>query len=271
MPFSVLMSLYAKERPSFLRQSLDSLFNQSLRADEIILVEDGPLTPELYSVVEEYSARFPEVRVIPLPVNGGLGNALNEGLRHCSFDLVARMDTDDIAMPDRFQKQVSLMESAPEIDVCSAWIDEFIGSVDNVVSVRKIPETSEEIYNYGKSRCPVNHPVAIYRKSAVTDSGGYGPFPEDYYLWGKMLARGHRFYNMQESLLYFRSSEDVYRRRGGWSYYKVMLKLQKELHRISYTSYPEYLRNITIRTIVALSPNRLRAFIYKNLLRTKIG
>ena len=270
MSFSVLMSLYAKERPSYLRQSLDSVFNQKLKADEVVLVEDGPLTEELYGVVEEYSSKHSELKIIPLLVNGGLGHALNEGLKHCRHDLVVRMDTDDIAKPNRFLKQVSFMESHPEIDGCSAWIEEFIGDKDNMVSVKKLPELNDEIYRYGKSRCPINHPAAIYRKKAVIECGGYGPFPEDYYLWCRMLKKGFKLHNLQESILYFRSSEDVYKRRGGWNYYKAMLKLQKELHRISYTSYPEYLRNITIRTVVALIPNSLRAFIYKHLLRSKV-
>ncbi len=270
MSFSVLMSLYAKERPDFLRQSLESVFAQTLPPDEVVLIEDGPLTEELYSVVEEYSKNHHELRVVALPINGGLGNALNEGLKHCTYELVARMDTDDIAKPNRFQKQVHFMVAHPEISSCSAWIEEFIDSVDNIVLIKKIPETNEEILNYGKSRCPINHPAAIYRKSAIIESGGYGPFPEDYYLWGRMLTKGYKLHNIQESLLYFRSSKDMYKRRGGWKYYRAMLKLQKEFYAIRYTSYPEYLRNITIRTVVALLPNSIRSFIYKTFLRSKI-
>lgn len=269
MSFSVLMSLYAKERPEFLRQSLDSVFEQTLPPDEVVLVEDGPLTEELYSVVDEYSNIHCELKVVPLPVNRGLGTALNEGLRHCSFELIARMDTDDIAKINRFQKQVSFMESHPEIKGCSAWIEEFIDSVDNIVSIKKIPETNEEIFNYGKSRCPINHPAVIYRKSAIIESGGYGPFPEDYYLWGRMLTKGLKLHNIQESLLYFRSSKDMYKRRGGWKYYQAMLKLQRELRSMRYTSYPEFLRNTTIRTVVALLPNRIRALFYNKFLRSK--
>lgn len=270
MGFSVLMSLYAKERPEFLRQSLNSIFTQSLPANEVILIEDGPLTPELYAIVDEYVEKHSEIKVIPLPVNGGLGHALNEGLKYCGYDLIARMDTDDIAKPDRFQKQVSFMEAHPEIDCSSAWIEEFVDNKDNIVSIKKLPERSAEIYQYGKSRCPINHPTSIFRKHIVIECGGYGPFPEDYYLWGKMLAKGSKLYNIQESLLYFRTSDDVYKRRGGLNYYKAMLELQKVLYRISYTSYPEYLRNVTFRTIVALIPNRLRAFLYLNFLRVKI-
>lgn len=269
MPFSVLMSLYAKERPDYLRQSLESIFAQSLRANEVILIEDGPLTNELYEIVNKFTEKHCELKVVPLPVNVGLGNALNEGLKYCSYDLVARMDTDDIAKPDRFLKQVSFMKLHPEIDSCSAWIEEFLDNKENVISVKKLPETSVEIYKYGKSRCPINHPVSIFRKKSVIECGGYGPFPEDYHLWGKMLVKGYKLYNIQESLLFFRTSDDVYKRRGGWNYYKAMLKLQRSLYNISYISYSEFIKNIMIRTVVALIPNKFRAIIYLKLLRCK--
>ena len=106
MQFSVLLSLYYKEKGEYLRQSLDSIFNQTLKPDEVILVEDGPLTEALYEVLSEYSNIYSNFKIVRLEKNGGLGNALNIGLAHCSFDLVARMDTDDIAKPDRFEKEI---------------------------------------------------------------------------------------------------------------------------------------------------------------------
>ena len=143
--FSVLLSLYQKEHPSHLRQSLNSLFSQTLLPDEIILVKDGPLTAELDTIVSDYATRHPILKVIPLPKNQGLGKALNEGLKHCSFELVARMDTDDIAKPDRFEKQVKVFEEHPELDLVGAWIDEFEGTSQHVLSVRKVPETLEGV------------------------------------------------------------------------------------------------------------------------------
>lgn len=270
MPFSVLMSLYFKERPDYLKSSLESVFSQTLLPDEVVLVEDGPLTNELYDILNEYQSKFPSFKRIPLPTNRGLGNALNEGLKFCSHNLIARMDTDDIAKPFRFEEQVNFMIKHPDISVCSSWIEEFIGNPDNVVSIKKLPQNHEDIYNYGKKRCPINHPSSIFRLEDVLEAGGYGPFPEDYYLWGRMLKNGFKLHNLQKSLLFFRSSDDVYKRRGGWNYYKAMLKLQKELYHISYTSYTEFLRNISIRTVVALIPNKLRSFIYKKFLRSKI-
>lgn len=269
MPFSVLLSLYAKERPEYLRQSLDSVFNQTLLPDEVVLVLDGPITEELKSVVEEFESKYSTLKIVPLAENGGLGKALNEGLKHCSFDLVARMDTDDIAKPERFEKQMSTFASNPEIQVVSCWIDEFIDNTDNVVSIRKLPEFPFEIYEYGKKRCPVNHPSVMFRKKAVELAGGYRHFPlmEDYYLWVRLLLNGEKFYNIQESLLYFRTTEDTFKRRGGLKHAIDEVKFQYHIHRLGYTSFGRFLKNFSIRFSTRVVPNSVREFIYKKFLR----
>lgn len=269
LKFSVLLSLYYKECPEHLHQSLLSVFNQTLIPDEVVLVKDGPLTEELEKVVLCYQQRYSFLKIIPLSQNQGLGRALNEGLKYCSYDIVARMDTDDIAKPNRFEKQVSFLDAHPEIDVVSSWIDEFEGTIENVLSVRKLPETSEELFQYGKSRCPVNHPVVMFRKSAVLRSGGYQHFPlfEDYYLWVRMLMNGSKFYNIQESLLYFRTSSDMFRRRGGLKYALTEMKLQHCFYKLGYISLSQMLKNDMIRTMVRLMPNSLRSFIYQKVLR----
>lgn len=265
------MSLYAKERPSFLRQSLDSVFSQSLKADEVIVVEDGPLTNELDAVVAEYAAKFPELKVIPLPVNGGLGKALNEGLRHCSYDLVIRMDTDDIAQLDRFKKQVSFMQSHPEIDVCGSWLQEFEGDLSNKLDVKKVPVSHKEISEYIKSRNPLNHPSVIFRKNAVLKTGGYKPFPlfEDYYLWARMMVSDCKFANIPECLVNFRVSSEMYKRRGGFKYAIDSAKFQWTLHKLGLISTTSTIKSSLIRGAVYLLPNSVRAFIYANYLRSK--
>lgn len=269
MPFSVLMSLYWKERQEFLRLSLKSVFNQSLPPDEVVLVEDGPVGEELEKVVNEFSAEHPEMKVVRLPQNGGLGKALNEGLRHCSHELVARMDTDDIAMPCRFERQVDYMSRHPETDAVGAWIDEFIDDRSNVVSTRRLPETNEEIRAFASSRNPINHPVVMFRKSAVEKAGGYMDFPlfEDYYLWARMLVDGSRFHNLQESLLWFRSSPDMFRRRGGWKYAYDEARFLLTLRKLGLSSGVQTVKNICLRFGVRIMPNAVRGFIYKHLLR----
>lgn len=267
MNFTVLLSIYKKEQPTYLKQSFDSLFTQTLLPSEIILVKDGLLTSELDCIIAEYVQKYPTIKVIPLEQNRGLGKALNEGLKYCSYNLVARMDTDDIAKPDRFEKQLQIFKEHPEIDVCSSWIEEFDENINNILSIKKLPEHHQEIVHYAKYRCPVNHPVVMYKKDAVLKVGGYEGFPEDYRLWIKMLLNGSRFHNIQESLLYFRFSKDMIKRRGGWKYAIDDLKSQVSFYKMGFFSLPTLLYNIIIRITVRLIPNSLRATIYKKFLR----
>ena len=267
--FSVLMSLYFKEHPAYFKASLDSLFTQTLLPNEIILVEDGPLTSELEQIVSDYSSRYPILEVVPLPQNQGLGKALNEGIKYCSYELVARMDTDDIAKPDRFQKQVEVFEMHPEIDVCGAWIDEFEGDIDKIISTRKLPEWHNDIATYAKKRNPINHPVVMFKKSAVVKAGSYQHFPlfEDYYLWVRMLLNGSRFYNIPESLLYFRMSPDMFKRRGGWRYAKDEVRFQYRLLDLKFIGFIQFCENVCVRFTVRILPNSFRSFFYKKILR----
>ena len=267
--FSVLFSLYNKENPAFLRQSLDSIFCQTLAPVEVILIKDGPLTDELENVISEYLMKYPVFKVIPLMKNQGLGKALNEGLKHCSCDLVARMDTDDIAKPNRFEKQIAVFEKYPDIDVISSWIEEFEGDILNISSVKKLPELHKDIFEYAKGRCPINHPVVMFKKNAVIRSGGYIHFPlfEDYYLWIRMLMNGAKFYNIQESLLYFRFSSDMFKRRGGCKYAFDELRFQNMMRHVGFISLQIFIRNITIRFMVRVLPNYIRALLYKKFLR----
>lgn len=263
--FTVLLSIYHKEEPSYLLQSLDSIFNQTVQPDEVVLVKDGPLTPELDAIIEDYCKKKSSLKVISLTQNLGLGKALNEGLKHCSHELVMRMDTDDIAKEYRFERQLEVFYRYPEVDVVSAWVDEFEGDISNVISVRKLPERHANIYGYAKRRSPVNHPSVAFKKSAVLAVGSYKHFPlfEDYYLWVRMLANGAKFYNIQESLVYFRISPDMFKRRGGWKYVMTEIKFEKKIWDIGFINSFELITNIGIRFIVRNIPNQLRAFIYK--------
>ena len=268
--FSVLMSVYHKEKPEYLRQSFDSIYQQSVAPTEIILVEDGPLTPSLYEAISREEQRFPQLRRVVLPTNQGLGVALNKGLEACSYDLVARMDTDDISTPDRFQVQLAFMQQHPEVDVLSAWITEFDHEPSNVVGIRNLPEQHHDIFLFGKKRNPINHPVVMFRRQAVIKAGGYQPcyLFEDYYLWVRMLQGGHRFHNLQQSLLLFRRSPEMIRRRGGLTYARNEILFLKKLRETGYISTYRLVRNILQRFFIRLLPNCLRSFIDKHLLRT---
>lgn len=269
MEFSVLLSVYSKERAIYFKQSLNSIFQQTVLPTEVILVEDGPLSNELYEVIGEYYIKCPELKIVSLTTNQGLGKALNEGLKHCSYDLVARMDSDDIAKPDRFKRQIQIFEEHPEMDVVGAWVDEFEENTSNIISTRKLPEDCHDIYRFAQKRNPVNHPVVMFRKKSVLAVGGYQHFPlfEDYYLWIRMLQSGAKFYNIQESLLYFRFSRDMFKRRGGWKYAIDELRFQRQIRVMEFISFPQYMKNVLLRFIIRVLPNTLRSELYKKLLR----
>ena len=267
--FSLLLSVYKGEKAAFFIEAFDSIYNQTYKPTEIILVEDGPLTPDLYSAIEKTCNRFNNIIRVPLEKNQGLGVALNIGIKHCQYEYVARMDTDDICLPQRFETQMKYLEEHPDIDVLSAFIEEFDSSPDNVVAIRKLPENHQDIYKFGKIRNPINHPVVIFRKQAVIDAGGYQPFKlfEDYYLWARMLKKGSKFHNMQQSLLRFRRSPEMIRRRGGLNYAKSEISLQKSLFKIGYISAFRMIKNICIRFIVRIFPNKIRDWFYLTFLR----
>lgn len=270
-PFSVLMSVYAKEQAPALDKALESvLINQTLPPAELVLVEDGPLTEALDAVIEKYRNRFPALVCVKLAQNGGLGRALNEGLKHCSHEWIARMDSDDISMPQRFEAQWTYIRTHPEVDVVGAWITEFDGSIENVMSIKKVPETHDAIRAYAKKRSPVNHPVVVLRREAVLRAGSYQhcPWFEDYYLWARMLMAGAVFHNLPESLLWFRASPDMFRRRGGWLYVRRELHLQKLLRDIRFITQTQLIQNIALRTVFRLMPNRLRMLFYQKFLRS---
>lgn len=265
LPFSVLLSLYKKENPKYLKEALDSIFCQTVRSDDVVLVEDGLLPDNLEVVVRDYERQYHELHVVRFEQNRGLGVALNEGMRYCKHDIIARADTDDINHPDRFEQELKVLLEHPEYDLISAWIDEFVDNPKQIHSQRRLPEKPEDIYKYGKHRCPVNHPVAMYRKKAVEKVGGYQTdlFPEDYYLWMKMLKAGYKFYNIQDSLLSFRYNPETIKKRGGWGYAVDEAKTQwKAYHQLHYLSIADFCFNVSIRFTTRIFPNKLRQFIY---------
>ena len=171
--YSVLMSLYIKEDPAFLRQAVDSMLAQTVKPDEIVIVEDGLLTEELYAVLKAYTEAEPELfHIVKSEKNIGLGLALNLGLKECRNELVARMDTDDISKADRCEKQLAMFTEDPELAIVGAYVDEFHDAPEQVVSTRAVPQTHEEIYQFAKKRSAFNHPAVMYRKSKVLEFGG---------------------------------------------------------------------------------------------------
>lgn len=219
MHFSVLMSLYDKEKPSYLEECLESLANQTVKADEIVLVYDGPINTALSTVVDKWSMSLP-IKIVALKKNVGLGQALNEGMKHCTYDYVMRMDTDDICQPTRFELQSAFMELNPDIDISGSCIREFIGDKKNIVSERKVPLSNEEIKKFARHKNPFNHMTVIFKKSSVQSVGGYQHhyLMEDYNLWLRLLGSGFKAGNLDESLVLVRVGADMLVRRRGLKY-----------------------------------------------------
>lgn len=270
--FSVLMSIYAKEKPEYARACFDSLLSQTCPADEWIIVEDGILTGELYSLLNAYQNQYPKlIKRIPIEQNRGLGLALREGIIHCSNNLIARMDTDDIARQDRFERQLEEFKANPKLDICGSQVKEFIGSIDNIVSKRVVPTSDAGIKNFQKRRTAFNHMTVMYRKSAVLKAGNYqnAPLIEDSLLWVNMILRGAVCSNIDDYLVYARVGKDMFNRRGGWSYFIKYRAGRKKILETGYISYWDYLSTVYVQLLIAILPNCLRAYVYKNILRNK--
>ena len=268
--YSVLMSLYKKEHPEYLRAALDSMIGQTVTPDEIVLVEDGPLTEELYAVVREYKEKHPALfHSVVNEKNLGLGLALNEGLKACRNELVARMDTDDISKPDRCEKQLRRFQEKPQLAIVGSWIDEFVGVTENVISQRKVPTTSDAIYEYAKKRSAFNHPAVMYRKSAVLREGGYSDLKrnQDVDLFGKMLYAGHKAENLGEALLWFRSSDELAARRKSWENTKSYIATIRKFWKMGYSSFGDYVLVAVAQTGMYVMPVALQNWVYKKFLR----
>lgn len=268
--FSVLMSVYYKDNPCHLKVALESLYFQELLPNEIILVKDGLLNKELDQIIDSFVERKNiDFKIIELKKNSGLAIALAKGLENCSYEYVARMDADDISKPDRFRKQISFLTKNPDICIVGSWIEEFIDKIENIVSIRKVPDEHDEILEYLKGRCPFNHPTVMFNKSDIIDAGGYRHIylKEDMDLWLRLYERKKIFANIPESLLFFRITKDTFKRRGGLKYAISEYKIFKKKLNIGLINYNEFIYYLLITLPIRLAPSFLRNLIYTKFLR----
>ena len=264
------MSLYIKEKPEYMRLAIQSMIDQTIQPDEIIIVKDGKITEDLQSVLDEYTNQYPSLfNIVGYEKNRGLGLALNYGLEHAKNEIVARMDTDDISKPDRCKKQLKMFEEHPELAIVGSYVDEFYSTPEEVVSVRAVPTTHEEIYEFAKRRSAFNHPAVMYRKSAVLGVGGYGDLRrnQDVDLFGRMLFSGCKAANIGESLLWFRSNNALAKRRKSWENTKSYIDTIKKFWKMGYSGFGDYMMITVAQTGMFLCPAKLQHWIYKKFLR----
>ena len=270
--YSVLMSVYKNEKPEELEQSIDSMLKQTLKTNQFVLVEDGPLTDKLDEIIDNYDKSNPGVFcIVKLKENIGLGRALDEGIKNCKNELIARMDADDISLSIRCEKQVKLFNEDFDLDIVGTFIDEFYDEPNNVVSRRVVPKNHEDIVEFMKKRSPFNHPTVMYKKSAVIDAGGYGKMrrKQDLDLFSRMINNNAKTANVGESLLLFRSNEDNFKRRKSWSYCKSYIEVQYAIWKRGHCSFFDLAYVVLGQTILFLAPLPILKFISNKFLRKK--
>ena len=272
MEFSVLMTVYEKEKPYNLRKSLLTSYSQTIKPTEIVLVCDGELTQELYDEIDQIKSEIPILQVYQLDTNVGSGPASRFGVEKCNTDLIARMDSDDYSEETRFEKQIKAFEENPNLIMVGTNILE---KNTEFTALKTVPEKTEEIREYSKFRNPFNNPSSMMKKEYILKVGNYRKFRylEDYDLTMRLIHDNPTkdFLNIQEPLVVMQTDDSSYLRRGGLLYVKTELFLQADFYRRGYISRLELCRNIFIRNIVRVLPNSMRKLIYKKKMRESVG
>lgn len=268
--YSVLMSVYYKENPKWLSESINSMLNQTIRTNDFVIVKDGELSDELNGVISEYCKKYPDIfHVIELKENVGLGPALAIGIKECKNELISRMDSDDISIKERCEKQLQKFQKDKQLDIVGSSVAEFIDNINNVQAYRILPEENDEIQKFARRRNPFGHPSIMFKKSKVLEVGNYRSYYlcEDYDLWTRMMQKGAQCYNFQEILVYMRIGPDFYKRRGGLKYLKSIFKFKKEQYEKGFYTKKDFIISSSAHIIMCLLPNNLRDFLYRKVLR----
>lgn len=273
MKFSCLVSLYKKEKPAYFKVAMDSILNQTLLPTEIVLVEDGKLTDELYAIIDGYVKSNPALfKIVAFEKNRGLGLALRDGVLECSYEYIARMDTDDIADKHRFEKQFVYLAKHSDLAILGSRITEFSINSERPDTVTDLPCSYADIVKFSKTRNPFRHMTLILKKSAVLESGNYRDFLwfEDYDLWVRIMQKGYKVENLPEYLVNVRANNEMFARRGGWNYLKQDFKFQKCLYKSGFIGIVQLLFNIIVRGTMRLMHPSIKVFIYKKFLRKMV-
>lgn len=269
MDYSVLLTVYKSDNVDFFRLSLESMINQTVPSNDIVIVKDGPVPDSIENVIIELQKEHPEIHPLQLEKNMGLGLALNEGIKVCKNELIARMDSDDISLPLRCEKQLKMFENNPELDIVGCPVKEFVGNPDNVVGKRDVPLDNESIHKYNRRRDPFNHPTVMYRKSKVLKYGPYGNYRknQDTDLWIKLLSNGCQAANHPDYLLMFRFDEGTYKKRKSWVNTKLLIEIRKKAWKMGYCSFFDYMFVACAQLGIYILPEGFQKFVYTKLLR----
>lgn len=272
--YSCLISLYAKENPDYLPECLDCIIGQTIPPEEILVVKDGPLSDELESILSHYSDSYPGLfSFVAYQDNKGLWYALRQGVPACRNELIMRMDADDWSVPTRAERELEVLMAHPEVGCVGSLVTEFEGDISNPIAKVDLPERQDDIIAFGKRRCPYRHPTLMFKQHAVIEAGNYQEMPyfEDYDLYMRMAASGCVFYNVQETLVFVRTSRDFYARRGGAAYLRNMLHFKGACLKRGNFTLGEYVISTAPHIVACIVPNSVREFIYRHFLRSPIS
>lgn len=269
--FSVLMPVYIKENPAFFALALDSILQQSLLPNEIVIVEDGPLTTHLYQELEKYQKKYPGlIKRVPLRQNMGMGIAMNTGLQACSYPWVARMDSDDIARTERFEKQIAYLKANPSLDAIGSFSEEFNNVPGDLGQIRQLPVAPDDLKSFCKKRNPINHMTVLYRREAAIAAGGYWQKRvfEDYNLWYQMIRKGYKLANIPEILMDVRIGNNMVGRRRGIGYLKEEYHFFNQMKNDGFISPFRFAKTMLIRSALRIMPTKLLHSFYYHFLRS---
>lgn len=268
--YSVLMTVYEGETANNLDEAIKSIMEQTVVTNDFVIICDGELTTELNKILDKYKCQYGNtINIVRCKKRDIWADVLNEGLRICKNELVARMDSDDISVRNRCEKQLEVLMEDESIDVISCGIGEFFDDENQILSKRILPSRKKGLTKFAKYRCPLNHATVIYKKSAILRVGGYEYYPayEDYQLWIKMINTGNVLENIDDVLYLMRAGEDLYRRRGGKQYLRNMIKFKRWMRDQGQLTLFQYNFSLIANSIVVLMPSRLRKWVYCSLLR----
>lgn len=271
MKYSVLASVYYKENPEYLKLSILSIINQTVPTDDFVIVKDGPLTDELEETLSQFKKKYSNINIVDLPENIGLGAALNAGLIQCSNELIARMDTDDIALEYRCELQLLEFIKDHELDIVGSYMYEFTDNPENITAVKSVPITHSQIYSFGKRRNPFNHPTVMFKKSSIVNHGGYSTMRrgEDFELFTRLLYCGCKGRNIDKPLLKFRANKDMHRRRKSWLNVKTYIEVIYESWKMGYADFIDLLYAFVTQMTLFIIPTPIGRWIYRYIFRYK--
>lgn len=266
MEYSVLMAVYRGTKVEYFKKSIESMLSQTVLSNDIVIVKDGEITNELLDVLNKYKEIYPNIiNIVELHQNVGLGKALKDGLLQCKNELVARMDDDDIAYPDRCNRLLTEFVNNPTLDLLGSYIHEFCDNENQIVSTRRVPISLDEIRKFSRRKSPFNHVSVMFRKSKVISCGSYSEYRtnQDVELWIRMIHQGCNMRNIPDALVKVRYDRDTFKRRKNSKNIRLMISIWNGFYKKGYCSYIDYLYVLSTQLIIKFMPNIILSLLQK--------